>query len=148
VGVSRAGDTIVSGSWDATIKVWDTAQGALLRSLHCGVGNALHCLDWNHSHHRSSQAVCESGAGGDPRAAAQAEAQAAVTAVVNAGVTPLPPAPATAREGESGGGDWVGVGCRQRQVMVWDVEVGACVARLHGHLKVGTCSEGWNRVCV
>jgi len=82
VSLHRTRNTIVSGSWDATIKIWDGAQGLARRSLHCGMGNALYCLDWNSE-----------------------------TSSV------------------------VAVGCRHRQVQLWDIESGVNVMNCHGHLK-------------
>ena len=43
MAVSPDGRTIVSGSWNNTLKVWDAASGHLLRSLegHTGAVNAV-----------------------------------------------------------------------------------------------------------
>jgi len=108
-GASLAG-TIISCSWDATIKVWDAAAEANTASIHCGVGNALYCLDWP---------GCSAG---DDDAAA------------------------------GGGGvavraSWVGVGCRQRAVQLYDLEAGLRVLQCDGHLKeVGAVQLAGNTI--
>jgi len=136
VGLDERRGLLVSGSYDRTLKVWDLRRGTCLRTLR-GHEGWVSCVAV-----RSEGSVTSIVSGSWDACLKVWDGTAGVL------LRSLPcgrgnalhcldwQTPATGGGGSgSGSGSIIGVGCRHRQVQVWDIEAGARLTCLEGHLK-------------